>query len=117
MAEIRADRIDELDAVGNPTLAFLASGVEGLKIRITAKTETEEEADALIAEEEARVRAIVGDAVFGIDDTNMEAAVLQLLRERGMTLAVAESVTGGLVGARLTDVPGASANCRAPDVI
>jgi nicotinamide-nucleotide amidase len=108
LAEMLAERIAGLDAVGNPTLAFQASGVEGLKIRITAKADSEAAADALIADEEARVRAIVGDAVFGIDDTNMEAAVLALLRERGLTLAVAESVTGGLVSARLTDVPGAS---------
>jgi nicotinamide-nucleotide amidase len=108
LAELLAERIAELDERGNPTLAFQASGVEGLKIRITAKADSEAAADALIADEEARVRAIVGDAVFGVDDTNMEAAVLALLRERGLTLAVAESVTGGLVAARLTDVPGAS---------
>jgi len=108
LAEMLADRIADLDARGNPTLAFQASGGEGLKIRITAKADSEAAAQALIAGEEAKVRAIVGDAVFGIDDTNMEAAVLALLRERGLTLAVAESVTGGLVAARLTSVPGAS---------
>ena len=108
LAEMLAERIAALDAAGNPTLAFQASGIEGLKIRITAKADSEAAAEALIAEEEARVRAIVGDAIFGVDDTNMEAAVLELLRGRGLTLAVAESVTGGLVTARLTDVPGAS---------
>ncbi len=108
LAELLAGRIEDLDARGNPTIAFQASGVEGLKIRITAKADSEAAAQALIADEEAKVRAIVGDVVFGIDDTNMEAAVLALLRERGLTLAVAESVTGGLVAARLTSVPGAS---------
>jgi nicotinamide-nucleotide amidase len=108
LAEMLAGRIEALDQAGNPTIAFQASGIEGLKIRITAKADTEEAAEALIAEEEVNVRGIVGDAIFGINDTNMEAAVLQLLRERGLTLAVAESVTGGLVTGRLTDVPGAS---------
>jgi len=108
LAEMLAGRIAALDAAGNPTIAFQASGIEGLKIRITAKADTEEAAEALIAAEEELVRAIVGDAIFGVDDVNMEAAVLALLRERGMTLAVAESVTGGLVTGRLTDVPGAS---------
>jgi nicotinamide-nucleotide amidase len=108
LAEMLAGRIEALDVTGNPTIAFQASGIEGLKIRITAKAESDAAAEALIAAEEAEVRAIVGDAIFGINDVNMEAAVLQLLREKGLTLAVAESVTGGMVTARLTDVPGAS---------
>ena len=54
------------------------------------------------------MRAVVGDAIFATDEQTMESVVLDLLRERGLSLAVAESVTGGLVGARLTAVPGAS---------
>jgi nicotinamide-nucleotide amidase len=108
LAEMLGGRIEALDVTGNPTIAFQASGVEGLKIRITAKADTEAAAEALIEAEDAQVRAIVGDAIFGVDGTNMEAAVLALLRDRGLSLAVAESVTGGLVAARLTDVPGAS---------
>jgi len=108
LAEMLAGRIEALDASGNATIAFQASGIEGLKIRITAKADTEAAAEALIAAEEVLVRDIVGDAIFGIDDTNMEAAVLALLRDKGLTLAVAESVTGGLVTGRLTDIPGAS---------
>ncbi len=106
LAEMLQTRIEALDAAGNPTLAFQASGIEGLKIRLTAKAETEQDALALIDAEERKVRAIVGDAVFGVDDTNMEAAVLALLRERGLSLATAESVTGGLLAARLSEVPG-----------
>lgn len=108
LAEMLAGRIEALDVSGNPTLAFQASGVEGLKIRITAKAATAQEAESIIAAEEAQVRRIVGDAIFAVDDTSMEAAVLSLLRERGRSLAVAESVTGGMLAARLTDVPGAS---------
>ena len=108
LAELLAERIDALDRAGNPTIAFQASGIEGLKIRITAKAENAEAAEAIIAREEANVRGIVGDAIFAADEQTMESAILDLLRERGLSLAVAESVTGGLVGARLTAVPGAS---------
>ena len=108
LAELLAGRIEALDRTGNPTIAFQASGIEGLKIRITAKAQGAAAAEALIAGEEARVRAIVGDAVFATDEQTMESVVLDLLRERGLSLAVAESLTGGLVGARLTAVPGAS---------
>ena len=108
LAELLADRIAGLDRAGNPTIAFQASGIEGLKIRITAKAENAAAAEALIAGEEAQVRRIVGDAIFATDDQTMESVVLDLLRERGLSLAVAESITGGLVGARLTAVPGAS---------
>ena len=108
LAELLAGRIDALDAAGNPTIAFQASGIEGLKIRITAKAPSEAEAEALIAAEEREVRAIVGNAVFGVDGQTMESAVLDLLREREQSLGAAESLTGGLLGARLTGVPGAS---------
>jgi nicotinamide-nucleotide amidase len=108
LAEMLAERIFELDASGNPTLAFLASGMEGLKVRITAKASTEAEADAVLADEEARLIGLLGPLVFGFDDDTMESVVLDLLRERGLTLATAESLTGGMVGSRLCDVPGAS---------
>lgn len=102
------DLIAELDGVGNPTLAFLASGWEGIKVRLTASGATRTEAVELISVWEERVRARLGALVFGVDDETMESVVLGLLRERGWTLAVAESVTGGLVAGRLTAVPGAS---------
>jgi len=108
LAEMLADRIRELDQLGTATLAFQASGIEGLKVRITVKAADEESANAVIADEEKRVRHILGDCVFGIDDETMESVVLDLLRERSMRLAVAESATGGLVGARLAAVPIAS---------
>jgi nicotinamide-nucleotide amidase len=106
LAEMLAERILELDLLGNPTLAFLASGIEGIKVRITAKTANQAAADAILAEEEARLRAILGDYVFGVDDDTMESVTLDLLRARGLTLAVAESLTGGLMGARICALPG-----------
>lgn len=109
LAELLADRIDELDGIGNPTLAFLASGVEGLKVRITAKAADEPSANEILDSEEALLRPILGDIVFGLDDQNMEAVIISMLRDRSLTIAVAESVTGGYVAGRLCAVPGASA--------
>lgn len=100
--------IAELDRVGNPTLAFLASGWEGLKVRLTAKGATLDEATRLLDGWDARVCEQVGDVVFGRDLETMESVVLDLCRSRGLTLGLAESVTGGLVAGRLTSVPGAS---------
>jgi len=100
--------IGRLDDAGNPTLAFLASGWEGLKVRLTAKAATAAQAGRLLDQWDAEVRAVVGEHVFAVDDETMESVTLGLLRGRGLTLAIAESVTGGLVAGRLTAVPGAS---------
>jgi nicotinamide-nucleotide amidase len=108
LAELLAGRIDELDAMGHATIAFLASGMEGLKVRVTAKAETGEEADRVLADEVALIEELLGEVVFSTDDEPMEEVVLRLLRERGLTLATAESVTGGLIASRLTNIPGAS---------
>lgn len=108
LGEMVAGRIEALEERSNPTIAFLASGIEGLKVRITAKASTEAEATAMLDSEEAELRAILGDVVFGIDDQSMERVVADLLVERGLTLGVAESLTGGLVGSRLADTEGAS---------
>ena len=107
LAERLAGRIAALDRSGAATLAFQASGIEGLKVRITAKADDEATAHARVAEEEARVREILGDAVFGADEETMESVVLDMLRARGATLAVAETLTGGLIGSRMTGIPGA----------
>jgi nicotinamide-nucleotide amidase len=108
IAELLADRIVELDQLGNPTLAFLASGAEGLKVRITAKADDHDAAAAMLDAEEEILLPILGEYVFGRDDESMEVVVLDLLQERGLTLAVAESMTGGMISARLTAAPGAS---------
>ncbi len=108
LGEILAPRLAVLEELGNPTIAFLASGVEGLKVRITAGGNDRDQVGSLLSAEEAQVRAILGDLVFGVDDETMESSVLAELSRLGLTLGVAESLTGGLVGARICDVPGAS---------
>jgi len=102
LAEMLADRIDELDEVGNPTLAFLASGIEGIKVRITAKAADAAAVQEKLDTEEVVLRAILGDRIFAVDDDNMEAAVLGLLSDRGLTLGVVETVSGGHMASRLS---------------
>lgn len=108
LAEILAPRIDELDQGGAATIAFLASGMEGLKVRITAKAPTEEQVQQVLADEERLLRELLGPIVFGVDDDTMESVVLAMLEDRGLSLGVAESLTGGMIGSRLCDVSGAS---------
>jgi nicotinamide-nucleotide amidase len=102
------ETIEELEGSDTPTLAFLASGWEGLKVRLTAKAPTSAETRRQLDHWEEVVRERLGDIVFGVDGDTMESVVLDRCRARGLTLGVAESVTGGLVGARLTAIAGAS---------
>jgi nicotinamide-nucleotide amidase len=105
LSEVIAERVDRQT---NPTIAFLASGIEGIKVRLTAKAPSVVEAQDLLAHEEAALRALLGETVFAVDDETMEDAVGRLLLDAGLTLAVAESLTGGMVASRLVDVVGAS---------
>ncbi len=113
LAESLQDRIDALDAAGEVTLAFLASGIEGIKVRITARARTLSDVTSLLDKEEVEVRRAIeerlGDIVFGVDDESMEVAVANRLLARALTFGVAESLTGGLIASRLVNVAGASA--------
>lgn len=104
LAEVLADRIEQLDQIGNPTLAFLASGIEGIKVRITAKATDEADALSILSKEENLLRALLGDIIFGIDDETIETVVLEKLRAKNLTLAVGESLTGGTMSSRLSSV-------------
>lgn len=98
---------DLIDAQTDPTIAPYAKPGE-VTLRLATKDEDEAAARARLDEAEALLRARVGDRIYGVDNETMEVAVGKALRERGATLAVAESCTGGLVASRITDVPGAS---------
>jgi len=95
LAEMLAGRIDELDEAGNPTLAFLASGIEGIKVRITAKGADSAEAWQLIDAEQAVLEPLLGDLVFAYDDDNMETAVPAELGRPGGGAAAEGSPAGG----------------------
>jgi nicotinamide-nucleotide amidase len=117
LAEAVGPRFDHYEVSGSAiTVAFLASGIEGIKVRLTAKAPSEPKVLELLAAEEAEVRSLIegafGDIVFGVDDESMEDAIATLLVERGLTLGLAESVTGGLIASRLVGVEGASAWLR-----
>ncbi len=102
------DVITKLDEVGDVTLAFLARGWNGLEIRLTTRQPDAERAEALLSRWEGEIRELLGPLVFGVDDDSMESVVVDQLRDGGMTLALAESLTGGLATARLTAVEGVS---------
>lgn len=99
---------DKMESASNPTIAPYCKDGE-VMLRVTAAAATEDAARALLAPTVADIRAELGDLVYGVDSVDtLEAAVVGLLREQGLTLACAESCTGGLVSKRITDVPGSS---------
>ena len=108
LAEDLAEEIKRLDGEGELTLAFQASGIEGVKVRITAKASDKEKSDLLLDAEEEVLRELIGEYIFAIDNETMESVVLGLLKSESLTFATAESLTGGMIGTRLTDIPGSS---------
>jgi len=110
-AKVGEELQEVFDRSENPTIAFLASAGE-IKIRITALAESDDEARSLIAPVEAEVRDRIGERIFGADDETIERVIRTELESRGWTIGTAESATGGLVGRRLTSLPGASATFR-----
>lgn len=102
------DRVKDLMQDANPTVAPYAKLGE-VHLRVTAKADTVEEAERLIAARAAQVRERLGKSLYGEDDETLECAVVHLLASQGRTVSAAESCTGGLVAQRITDVPGSSA--------
>lgn len=98
---------DIISKQSNPTIATYAHFGE-LTVRLTAIAETGEEADKLIEPVANQLRERFGNNIFGYDDDSIESVVIALLKEKKLTLAVAESCTGGLVSSTLVSVPGAS---------
>ena len=103
-----AEKVQDFLDAEDPTVAPLA-GQGRVRLRITTRANTEAEAQEKIRPVEREVIARLDDYFFGEDDETLEGAVARLLQERGATLALAESCTGGLLAKRLTDMPGSSA--------
>ena len=104
------ERISDLvDKQVNPTIAFLAPKGEAY-IRLTAKANSDDAAGEIISGVEAEIRKRLGDYIYGTDDDTLEGVVAGLLNKYGLTVATAESCTGGLIASRLTEIPGVSEN-------
>ena len=101
------ERLDGLIHSDNPTLATYAKS-DAIDVRITAKAETREIAEREVAEMENRAREVLRHHVFGIDKDTLQSVIGKYLIERRQTLAVMESLTGGLLASTLTDVPDSS---------
>ncbi len=108
-SESRVDQLigDLFRSQRNPTIGVLAHAGE-IHVRLTAKGESDAEVEGLLDDLEAKLRERIGPLIFGRDDEELEQVVARLLRDGGLTLAVAESCSGGLVAHRLTNVPGSS---------
>lgn len=103
-----AQRVDDLLQMENPTVAPYAKSGEAL-LRVTAKADSEDAANALLLPVIDTIKSRLGDLIYGVDTASMEAATVALFKEKGLTMATAESCTAGLVAKRITDIPGASA--------
>ena len=91
----------------NPSIGIYHRG-DGVHARIAAKAKTREEAWRLIRPVEEQARAILGHAVWGVDDETLAAAIGNMLREQGLTIALMESATGGAIASAITDIDGSS---------
>ena len=107
---------DYMQELTNPTLAPYAKSGECL-VRVTAKARTAEEAEAMMAPVIERVKAMFGDLVYAVDGKDIAEHTVKLLIEKGVTIAAAESCTGGELQGRITDIPGASAALRGGVVV
>lgn len=107
-----AERLGNIeDEVAPLTLAYLP-GLEGVDLRLTSWTAGAHEADLRLAVGIDRLRRLAGTYAYGEDEIDLAAEVLAAADSRKLKLAVAESCTGGLVGARLTAIPGSSSVFR-----
>jgi nicotinamide-nucleotide amidase len=99
--------MDMIDNQSNPTIAPLAKESE-VTIRLTAKAKTVDEANRLIEGVESVIKERAGQFIYGYNDDSLHSVVVETLRNRGLTLSLAESCTGGLISRMITAVPGAS---------
>lgn len=108
MAEAAVDEtLSPLLSSTNPTIGIYAK-MDGIHVRITAKAKGETAVRQMLAEMESRVRELIGDRIWGVDEQTLEGVVGELLLQRNLTLATMESCTGGLLASYITDVPGSS---------
>jgi len=102
-----AEKVAPLLSSANPSIGIYAKP-DGIHLRLTAKAASNEEARAMISHHEDKVRSLIGDIIWGYDDETLEGIAGKLLSEKGLSLAVMESCTGGLLANTITDIPGSS---------
>lgn len=102
-----AEMVADLLTGSNPTAAFYAK-TGRVDIRVTAKGESQNQAELLVLSLVHKLNDVLSEYVYGYDDDTLESVAVELLKKAGKTLATAESITGGLISKRITDVPGAS---------
>lgn len=102
-------RLKDLYAAERHAVLGLQAGVYGVDISITAQGRHPESAEAMVKRLERVVRERVGEYLYAAGSQTMEGVVALKLKAKGLTVAVAESCTGGLIGQRLTSIPGSSA--------
>lgn len=110
LGESKVDEMlgDLMNESHNPTVAPYAK-IGQVELRITAKSDTVENAKAMLAPMEQKIRGILGDRVYGTGiDNSLENVVVELLREKGLTATTAESCTGGMIAEKITRIPGSS---------
>lgn len=106
-SSMEAQLREQMNEMTNPTLAPYAKEGE-CELRVTAKAENDEAAQKLLKPTVEQVKQLFGSKVYGVDVSSLEQVVQSLLEEKGQTIGVAESITGGLLAKRLTDLPGVS---------
>ncbi len=106
-SSMEAQLREQMNGMSNPTLAPYAKEGE-CELRVTAKAKNDEEAQKLLKPTVEQIKQLFGSKVYGVDVNSLEQVVQQLLEEKDMTIGVAESITGGLLAKRLTDLPGVS---------
>ncbi|MEX0875564.1 MAG: competence/damage-inducible protein A [Actinomycetota bacterium] len=102
-----ADLFGDLAAAANPRMAYLPGGGE-IRLRFVATGVDEADCARMLDEVERVVRERVGDILYGVDEESLELVVGRMLRERGLTVATAESCTAGALAARIANIPGSS---------
>ena len=107
-SQVEDKLLDLIDSQTNPTIATYAKTGE-VHLRITASAATTEEADSMIKPVVKEIKKRLGDAVYSTkENESLEMAVVRLLKKNGLTVTTAESCTGGMLAARLVNVPGVS---------
>ena len=115
-SEMEYELRDYMNSLTNPTLAPYAKNAECL-VRVTASAPTPAGAEAMMAPVIERVKGMFGGLAYGMDTPSLAEFTTKLLIERGLTLATAESCTGGELAKSVTDIPGASAALKGGVVV